>query len=106
MANATHSLFWQLGTLLTEQRNPASQNIDVADASEIVRIINEEDKKVAFAVEKRLDVIARGVEMIAGALKAGGRLFYFGAGTSGRLGILDASECAPTLDRKSKRLNS
>ncbi|HLR91216.1 MAG TPA: N-acetylmuramic acid 6-phosphate etherase [Balneolaceae bacterium] len=92
-----HSLFRQLGTLLTEQRNPASQNIDVADASEIVRIINEEDKKVAFAVEKRLDVIARGVEMIAGALKAGGRLFYFGAGTSGRLGILDASECPPTF---------
>jgi N-acetylmuramic acid 6-phosphate etherase len=90
-------LFSKLEKLLTEQRNPASSNIDLADSREIVRIINEEDKKVADAVENRLDVIADAVDAIVEGFKKGGRLLYFGAGTSGRLGVLDAAECPPTF---------
>lgn len=90
-------LFSQLEKLLTEQRNPASLNIDLADSHAIVKIINEEDKKVAFAVEKKLGVIAEAVDAIVDGLKKGGRLLYFGAGTSGRLGVLDAAECPPTF---------
>jgi len=90
-------LFEKLSTLLTEQRNPKTTGIDVADSREIVRLINNEDKKVADAVEKKLDVIADAVDRIAAGIKSGGRLLYFGAGTSGRLGVLDASECPPTF---------
>lgn len=90
-------LFNQLGKLLTEQRNPASKHIDTADSRTIVSIINNEDKQVAFAVEKKLDKIARAIDITAASLQNGGRLLYFGAGTSGRLGILDASECPPTF---------
>jgi N-acetylmuramic acid 6-phosphate etherase len=91
------SLFNQLEKLLTEQRNPASQAIDLADSREIVSIINSEDKKVAESVEVRLDEIASAIDTIVSKLKKGGRLLYFGAGTSGRLGVLDASECPPTF---------
>jgi len=90
-------LFSKLENLLTEQRNPASINIDLADSLTIVKIINEEDKKVACSVEKKLDVIASAVDSIVEDLKEGGRLLYFGAGTSGRLGVLDAAECPPTF---------
>ncbi|MCC5905387.1 MAG: N-acetylmuramic acid 6-phosphate etherase [Balneolaceae bacterium] len=90
-------LFRKLEKLLTEQRNPASREIDLADSREIVRIINDEDKKVAEAVETRLDVIADAVDAIVEGFKQGGRLLYFGAGTSGRLGVLDAAECPPTF---------
>ncbi len=91
------TLFKQLEKLLTEQRNPASEEIDLADSREIVSIINNEDKKVADSVELRLDEIALAIDTIVSKLKIGGRLLYFGAGTSGRLGVLDASECPPTF---------
>jgi len=90
-------LFSKLEKLLTEQRNPASMDIDLADSLEIVKIINAEDKKVAHCVETKLEVIAAAVDAIVEGLKKGGRLLYFGAGTSGRLGVLDASECPPTF---------
>ena len=83
--------------LTTEQRNSATLNIDKCTTLEMVRLINEEDKKVAAAVEKILPEIAAAVDIIADKLKSGGRLFYIGAGTSGRLGVLDASECPPTF---------
>lgn len=95
--NSTPRLFRKLEKLLTEQRNENSREIDLADSRKIVEIINNEDKKVAFCVEKRLDVIARSVDAIVENMKKGGRLLYFGAGTSGRLGVLDASECPPTF---------
>lgn len=82
---------------LTEKRNPNSVHIDVMNALEIVQTINAEDKKVALAVEKVLPQIAQAVDLIADAFLKGGRLTYFGAGTSGRLGVLDASECWPTF---------
>lgn len=90
-------LFNQLEKLLTEQRNPESLWIDVADSRDIVRIINNEDKKVAECIEARLDTIADAIDAIVEGLKKGGRLLYFGAGTSGRLGVLDAAECPPTF---------
>lgn len=90
-------LFNQLQKLLTEQRNTNSSEIDLADSKTIVSIINNEDKKVAESVETRLDVIAEAIDAIVEKLKAGGRLLYFGAGTSGRLGVLDAAECPPTF---------
>ncbi len=97
MAEKNRVLFNKLSTLLTEQRNPDTLNIDVATSVEIVALINNEDKKVAPAIEKRLDVIAAAIDCITEKIKAGGRLLYFGAGTSGRLGVLDASECPPTF---------
>ncbi|MCX7983864.1 MAG: N-acetylmuramic acid 6-phosphate etherase [Bacteroidetes bacterium] len=90
-------LFKQLNGLLTEQRNPASMQIDCAPVEEILRIINAEDTKVASAVARELPAIANAVELIVEALHAGGRLLYVGAGTSGRLGVLDAVECPPTF---------
>jgi len=81
----------------TEKRNPASINIDIVSTKEIVNIINNEDFKVAEAIKKELDKIAQAVDMISEAFLNGGSLLYFGAGTSGRLGILDASECPPTF---------
>ena len=94
---STQKLFRQLEQLLTEQRNENSRGIDLADSRTIVEIINNEDKKVAFCVEKRLDVIAESIDATVTKMKEGGRLLYFGAGTSGRLGVLDASECPPTF---------
>ncbi|NBC25425.1 MAG: N-acetylmuramic acid 6-phosphate etherase [Bacteroidetes bacterium] len=97
MSPSNRNLFQQLSTLLTEQRNPDTMTIDMAGSLEIVQMINNEDKKVASCVEKRLPVIGEAVEAIAMSIKEGGRLLYFGAGTSGRLGVLDASECPPTF---------
>ncbi len=85
-----------LNTLMTEQRNPVSDHIDQCSTIEMLRIINNEDKKIASAVEKILPEIAHAVDCITQHLRLGGRLFYIGAGTSGRLGILDAVECPPT----------
>lgn len=82
--------------LVTEGRLEASRNIDQVPTEEMVRIINEQDRLVALAVEKELPRIAQAVDLIAARLKEGGRLFYVGAGTSGRLGVLDASEIPPT----------
>jgi N-acetylmuramic acid 6-phosphate etherase len=83
--------------LLTEQQNPASASIDTLATEEVLRVINAEDRKVAEAVEREIPAIARAVDAIVAAFGRGGRLFYIGAGTSGRLGVLDASECPPTF---------
>ncbi|HPI19046.1 MAG TPA: N-acetylmuramic acid 6-phosphate etherase [Candidatus Kapabacteria bacterium] len=91
------TLFNEIIYLRTEQRNPVSENIDIASINEILHIINDEDKKVAFAVEKEILFIEEAVKNIVERIKKGGRLLYFGAGTSGRLGIVDASECPPTF---------
>lgn len=93
----TKALFAELSKITTEQRNPRSMDIDSRSTEEILKIINEEDKTVPYAVEKELPYIAQAVELIVKALKNGGRLLYFGAGTSGRLGVVDASECPPTF---------
>ncbi|GAC1486634.1 MAG: N-acetylmuramic acid 6-phosphate etherase [Ktedonobacteraceae bacterium] len=86
-----------LSTLETEKINPATAEIDRMSPLEIVQVMNAEDAKVAGAVERELPRIARAIEEIATRLRAGGRLIYVGAGTSGRLGVLDASECPPTF---------
>jgi N-acetylmuramic acid 6-phosphate etherase len=90
------NLFDQLKYLTTEQRNPASMEIDALPVQEILSIINAEDKKVALAVESQIPYITLAVDIVVGAFKRGGRLIYVGAGTSGRLGVLDAAECPPT----------
>jgi N-acetylmuramic acid 6-phosphate etherase len=82
----------------TEQRNPASERIDSLSALQIVQLMNSEDAKVAHAVRCEAVSIARAVETVADRLKHGGRLIYIGAGTSGRLGVLDAAECPPTFN--------
>ena len=87
----------ELEKLLTEQRNPASAAIDTLPAEEVLRIVNAEDHQVADAVGREIPAIARAVDAIVEAFQRGGRLFYIGAGTSGRLGVLDASECPPTF---------
>ena len=84
--------------LLTEQPNPASEGIDALATEAILRIINREDYKATEAVEHELPAIARAVDAIVAAFERGGRLFYIGAGTSGRLGVLDAAECPPTFN--------
>lgn len=86
-----------LDELLTERRNPLSDGIDTLPTEEMLRVINAEDAKVAAAVQAAIPAIARAVDLIADRLRSGGRLFYIGAGTSGRLGVLDASECPPTF---------
>ena len=85
-----------LDRLSTEQRNPASVAIDKVSTQEMMEIINREDHKVADAVEKILPAIALAGGPGGGPAERGGRLFYMGSGTSGRLGILDAVECPPT----------
>ena len=90
-------LFDEISKLSTEQVNSNSKNIDLQTTAEILKIINDEDKKVPLAVEKELPYIAKAVDVIVEAIKNGGKLFYFGAGTSGRLGVVDASECPPTF---------
>lgn len=86
-----------LTKLLTENRNPNSEKIDMLSTYEMLKVINNEDKKIALAVEKTLPEITLAVDAVVTAFKHGGRLIYCGAGTSGRLGILDASECPPTF---------
>lgn len=82
---------------LTEKRNPETTGIDLMDSYQIAVTLNREDQKVALAVEKTLPQIGEAIEVVAQAFRKGGRLAYFGAGTSGRLGVLDASECWPTF---------
>lgn len=89
-------MLMNLDRLTTEGRNPDTMDIDTLDTIDILRKINDEDKKVAFAVEEELPSIAKAVDIIVESIKKGGRVFYVGAGTSGRLGVLDASECPPT----------
>jgi len=86
-----------LSTLLTESRNPLTEHIDQLPTLDMLRLINDEDAKVAAAVAAVLPEIAQAVDEIAARITDGGRLFYIGAGTSGRLGVLDASECPPTF---------
>ncbi|EIV99388.1 N-acetylmuramic acid 6-phosphate etherase [Thermoanaerobacter siderophilus] len=86
-----------LDKLITEGRNPDTLDIDRLSTEDMLKKINNEDKKVPIAVEKEIPNIAKAVDIIAEKLKQGGRLIYIGAGTSGRLGILDASECPPTF---------
>lgn len=95
--NKNEQLFDEISKLTTESHNSNSTNIDKLSALEIVKIINEEDKKVAEAVEKELGNIACAVEKITDAFSKNARLIYVGAGTSGRLGVVDASECPPTF---------
>ena len=87
-----------LGDLLTEGQNPASSRIDSLSTVEMLRVINEADREVAYAVEREIPAIAKAIDQIVVRLESGGRLFYAGAGTSGRLGVLDASECPPTFN--------
>ncbi|RKY88824.1 N-acetylmuramic acid 6-phosphate etherase [candidate division KSB1 bacterium] len=91
------TIFNELQNLVTEGVNPKSKFIDTYSIEEILKLINEEDKTVPYAVEKEIPYIKKAVEIIISAFKNGGRLFYVGAGTSGRLGVLDASECPPTF---------
>lgn len=85
-----------LNDLTTEQVNPRTRNIDCLTTEEIVRLINEEDQQIAVKIRELTPVIAEAVDLILQSFRSGGRLIYIGAGTSGRLGILDASECPPT----------
>ncbi|MDQ3657507.1 MAG: N-acetylmuramic acid 6-phosphate etherase [Chloroflexota bacterium] len=87
-----------LSALATERRNPASADLDLLDTSDILRVINEQDRLVAEAVALEIPRITAAVDAIVAAIRAGGRLIYIGAGTSGRLGVLDASECPPTFN--------
>src|SRR5580704_18417236 len=98
------SLSWNqmnLAQLPTESRNPLTEHIDQLPTLEMLRVINEEDAKVAQAVAAELPHIAKAVDEIARRLEDGGRLFYIGAGTSGRLGVLNASEIPPTFSVRS-----
>jgi N-acetylmuramic acid 6-phosphate etherase len=87
----------ELGGLVTEERNESSLAIDSLPAAEMLRIINREDQKVASSVAEHIETIATVLDRIAERITRGGRLFYIGAGTSGRLGVLDAAECPPTF---------
>lgn len=90
------SLFNQLRMLATEQINPRTKNIDMQGTANILALINREDASIADAVKKELPSIAQAVDLVVNAFQNGGRLIYVGAGTSGRLGVLDAAECPPT----------
>src|SRR5471032_2298270 len=86
-----------LGALVSESRNPDTMNLDEMSTLDLVTCFNREDRKVPEAIDKVLPQIAQAVDKAAASFKAGGRLIYVGAGTSGRLGVLDASECPPTF---------
>jgi N-acetylmuramic acid 6-phosphate etherase len=87
-----------IASLTTEQPNPASARIDQLATADMLRVINDEDRKVAESVTAEIPQIARAIDAIVEAFNKGGRLFYIGAGTSGRLGVLDAAECPPTFN--------
>jgi N-acetylmuramic acid 6-phosphate etherase len=91
---------------LTEQRNAASKNLDRMTAVEIVRLMNREDRKVALAVGREIPAIARAVEAIARGIRNGGRVIYVGAGSSGRMAVLDAAECPPTFGTSPKLMQA
>jgi N-acetylmuramic acid 6-phosphate etherase len=91
------AIFRELGKLVTEQRNPRSRNLDRLTTAQIVKLMNQEDRRVPLAVGRELKNITRAVDLIVERMRRGGRLFYVGAGTSGRLGVLDATECPPTF---------
>src|SRR5689334_8948603 len=89
--------FEEFARLATEQRNPRTMDLDTLGSAEILRRISAEDHLVPAAVARELPFIERAVEMVVASFRSGGRLIYVGAGTSGRLGVLDASECPPTF---------
>jgi N-acetylmuramic acid 6-phosphate etherase len=91
---------------LTEQRNAASKNLDRMTSVEIVRLMNREDRKVAAAVEREIPAIARAVDAIVRGMRNGGRLIYVGAGSSGRMAVLDAAECPPTFGISKNRMQA
>lgn len=90
----------------TEQRNPRTRGLDTKSTLEILRVLNREDQQVAVAVRRTLPQIARAVDAIVKSIRGGGRLFYIGAGTSGRLAVLDAAECAPTYGTPPKMVQA
>jgi N-acetylmuramic acid 6-phosphate etherase len=98
MGKVTRKSDFDLHRLTTERPNPASQDLDGKSSLELARIINEQDATVATAVNRQLPQIAKVIDLVAAALRNGGRLIYIGAGTSGRIAALDASECAPTFN--------
>ncbi|MDR3665257.1 MAG: N-acetylmuramic acid 6-phosphate etherase, partial [Ignavibacteriaceae bacterium] len=104
MDKENKSLFHKLENLTTEQRNPKSQNIDALSTINVLKTINDDDNEVPAAVAKEIPYIAQAVELIISSFNKGGRLLYFGAGTSGRIGVLDASECPPTFGTTSKMI--
>lgn len=104
MKTDERKLFNQLKKLKTEQQNESTKEIDLADSLEIARMINAEDQKVALEVERKLPEIAKAIDFVKEAFDKGGRLIYAGAGTSGRLGILDAAECPPTFGTNPKQV--
>jgi N-acetylmuramic acid 6-phosphate etherase len=91
------AIFRELGKLVTEQRNPRSRNLDRLTTAQILKLMNQEDRRVPLAVGRELSNITRAVDLIVERMRRGGRLFYVGAGTSGRLGVLDATESPPTF---------
>lgn len=97
-------LFNELKSLDTEKRNSSTKEIDLANPFEIAKIINKEDKQVAEKVGNKISEIAAAIDLVSKAFSVGGRLLYFGAGTSGRLGVLDASECPPTFGVTSEQV--
>ncbi|UCC81338.1 MAG: N-acetylmuramic acid 6-phosphate etherase [Candidatus Zixiibacteriota bacterium] len=97
MAPRGRDVFDELSGLVTESLNPSTRNIDRLSTLSILREINREDRTVAEAVAREIKYIGKAVDMVVEAFKSGGRLFYIGAGTSGRLGVLDAAECPPTF---------
>ncbi len=102
--NSNKKTFDQISALLTEQSNQATKEIDSLPTSSILRMINGEDKRVAHAVEHEIPYIVRAVDFVVESLKGDGRLIYVGAGTSGRLGVLDAAECPPTFGSSPDRI--
>lgn len=97
-------LFDELKDIITEQRNPDTVDIDSKSTQDILIAINNEDRKIAPIVTREIPYIARGVELIVESFKRGGKLIYVGAGTSGRLGVLDAAECPPTFGTPSEQI--
>ncbi|RLE84605.1 MAG: N-acetylmuramic acid 6-phosphate etherase, partial [Thermoprotei archaeon] len=98
MGGEDKKVFQELSSLETEQRNPLSESLSRMETYDVLRVINEEDKKVAFVVEKELPLIAKAVDTIVAALRNGGKWFYVGAGTSGRLAVIDVAELLPTYN--------
>jgi N-acetylmuramic acid 6-phosphate etherase len=92
-----NQIFEEIKDLTTEQRNPRTRTIDLASTREILELINDEDRGVANAVRQAIPDVARVVDYVVSSFQRGGRLLYFGAGTSGRLGVIDAAECPPTF---------
>ena len=97
MPNRKQQIFEELQNLTTERRNPRTRGIDLASTVDILTLMNAEDRMVADAVQAVLPSVAGAVELVVDSFLAGGRLIYVGAGTSGRLGVLDAAECPPTF---------